>query len=170
MHWNKMYPNENFCFNVTIWNTFWVATLMHSSIQNLSLIVYQLDTAAVSMLGWKEASQQTKTNWTTTTKICLFCYDVIKFCVFFYFFILSSRDIFLHSHIKIPNYCYQKESAEQGCLWAKDSFMELISSIRHKNIYDVIKLVKTEGVFSAVQVLFGLRLLSWPWNSLKLYM
>lgn len=61
----------------------------------------------------------------------------------------------MHSHIKEPNYCYQKESAKQGCLWAKDSFMELISSIRHKNIYDVVKLVKTEGVFSAVQVLFG---------------
>lgn len=35
--------------------------------------------------------------------------------------------------------------------------MELISSIRHKNIYDVIKLLKTEGLFSAIQGLFGLK-------------
>lgn len=33
--------------------------------------------------------------------------------------------------------------------------MDLISSIRHKTIYDVIKLLKTEGAFSAVQGLFG---------------
>lgn len=35
--------------------------------------------------------------------------------------------------------------------------MELISSIRHKNIYDVIKPLETEGLFSATQGLFGLQ-------------
>lgn len=56
----------------------------------------------------------------------------------------------MHGHIKYL-ISVAKREFELGCLWARNSFMELISDIRPQNIYDVIKLLGKEMVFSAVE-------------------